>query len=322
MSCSNVKSRVLPLGLAVLVAGVSLAWSAPLAANLYVGTLDDLTGFDGLPVPDGSYIEFRTMYKAGTGLAQWMTYAPESTWIETRNPLKATSKVGAGVIQSARGHGLFAACVSGLEPDKRYVARVFSGPTPEESVAYCDSRPFTYTADDTRSVTNVTFSSVWKAMDGSVLDDTDTDGDGLSDLIETSLSLTEPDDWDTDGDGFSDGFEYMHGMDPREPYCLAIQLAATPVDEELLEEGDNPVFYYDVAWPSVSGLTYHLEYLGDMRAEEEGWVGVTNVTAAGTNMAVPVDDWYLDNPRGFFRVWTVLPTNGVPAGTEEEPAGE
>jgi hypothetical protein len=269
--------------------------------TLYVGTLNDVNGFDGRPLPDGSHIEFRRMYKAGN---TWMAYTPQSPWVETRNPLKATSKAGAGVIQSARGRGLFAACVSGLEQNTQYVARVFSGPTPEESVAYCDSRPFTYTADNTRAVTNVTFGVVWKAMDGSVLED--TDGDGLVDLAEQTLT-TDPDDWDTDGDGFSDGFEHSHYMNPKEAYYLAVQLSTTPADEELLDADEPPVYFYDVTWASISGLTYNLEFVNDMMAPDEDWVGITNVTATGTNTAVPVDEMHLESPRGFFRVWTVLP---------------
>ena len=300
----RIEMKALLAGLAALVAVASVAWSEPqppLAANLYVGTLKDVTGFDGRALPDGSHIEFRTMFKAGN---TWMTYAPESAWVKTRNPLKTTSKVGCGVIESARGRGLFAACVSGLETTNQYVARLFSGPTPEESVAYCDSTPFIYTADNTRSVTNVSF-GIWKALDGSTL--VDTDGDGLVDLAEQTLSDTDPDDWDTDGDGFSDGFEHSHYMDPKEAYYLAVQLSTTPADEELLDADEPPVYFYDVTWASISGLTYNLEYVDDITAPDEDWVGITNVTATGTNMAVPVDEMHLDSPRGFFRVWTVLP---------------
>lgn len=299
----RIEMKALLVGLAALVAVASVAWSEPqppLAANLYVGTLKDVAGFDGRALPDGSFIEFRTMFKAGN---TWMTYAPESAWVKTRNPLKTTSKVGCGVIESARGRGLFAACVSGLETTNQYVARLFSGPTPEESVAYCDSTPFIYTADNTRSVTNVSF-GIWKALDGSTL--VDTDGDGLVDLAEQMLT-TDPDDWDTDGDGFSDGFEHSHYMDPKEQYYLAVQLATTPADEELLDADEPPVYFYDVTWASISGLTYNLEYVDDITAPDEDWVGITNVTATGTNMAVPVDEMHLDSPRGFFRVWTVLP---------------
>lgn len=302
--------KMLGVALAALVAGASMARAEELPQGenmrlLYVGTLKDVQGVDGRPPAEGSYIEFRTMYKAGSGPAGWITYAPESMWIESRNPLKATSKVGCGVIPSARGRGLFAACVSGLGKNTQYVARVFSGPTPEESVAYCDSRPFVYTGDNTRAVTNVTFNGVWKAMDGSALED--TDGDGLFDLVEEKISDTDPGNWDMDGDGFSDGFEHTHYMDPKEKYYLAIRLATTPVDEELLDADELPMSYYDVTWASISGLTYNLEYVDDITAEDGYWVGVTNVTATGTNMTVPVDELHFYNPRGFFRVWTVLP---------------
>lgn len=313
----NGKTRALLAGLAALAACASMAWSAPLAANLYVGTLKDLNGFDGRPVPDGSYIEFRKMYKAGM---DWITYSPESPrLLETRNPLKATSKVGCGVIPSARGRGLFAACVPGLEKGTQYVVRVFSGPTPEESVAYCDSRPFTYTAEDTRSVTNVTF-GIWTAMDGSLLED--TDGDGLVDLAEETVSGTKPDVWDTDGDGFSDGFEYSHYMSPTNRYMVEIQLAVTPVRETLQGEGEGAMSLYDVTWESYPGVMYRLEYQPSMVPAEpdESWTAITNVKALGTNIGLHLEDLLFkdqnlaDSPSGFFRVQPVPEPNGQATG--------
>lgn len=317
MKCLNIKTWGWLAGVVALAAAASMAWAdPPLAANLYVGTLNDLNGVDGRPLPDGSSIEFRTMFKAGAGAMSWMVYSPESENLETRNPLKATAKVGYGVIESARGRGLFAACVSGLETEKRYVVRVFSGPTTEEPVAYCDSRPFVYTADNTRSVTNVTF-GVWKAMDGSPL--VDTDGDGLVDLVEQKMSATDPADWDTDGDGFSDGFEHLHFMNPNEPYSLDIRLASTPAysEEELLDSDEEQVYFYDVAWPSISGLTYNLEFVEDILAEDDEWIGITNVTATGTNTAVPVDEQHFYSPRGFFRVKTIPPEVAPDSGDGE-----
>lgn len=43
---------------------------------------------------------------------------------------------------------------------------------------------------------------------------TDTDGDGLADVSETNIHLTDPNDPDTDGDGISDGDEVAAGTDP------------------------------------------------------------------------------------------------------------
>lgn len=43
----------------------------------------------------------------------------------------------------------------------------------------------------------------------------DTDGDGLSDTHEQSISATDPLVDDTDGDGFLDGDEIAHGFSPR-----------------------------------------------------------------------------------------------------------
>lgn len=326
------KRVVIMAAMAAVFAGRVMAEERPpLAANMYVGTLSDVTGFDGLPLPDGSYIEFRPMYKAGTGLASWRVYPPESSWLEERNPLKATSKVGAGVIQSARGRGLFAACVSGLATTNPYVARLFSGPTPEESVAYCDSRPFSYTGDATRSVTNVTFGA-WKAMDGSTLDDTDTDGDGLSDLVETAMSATDPDDWDTDSDGFSDGFEYTHGMNPLEPYMLAVQLEIVSDDEAWQEAGEEPEPLYSLTWAALSGRTYRVEYQPTM-SPENTWTVIAEEQAPDTTEKfmyhleeVEDDDMFESirtNSSGFFRVRRMnYSTNTVEPSDEEVPSGE
>ena len=45
-------------------------------------------------------------------------------------------------------------------------------------------------------------------------DPTDTDGDGLPDVLEESQYGTDPDDPDTDNDGMSDGWEVDHGLNP------------------------------------------------------------------------------------------------------------
>ena len=42
----------------------------------------------------------------------------------------------------------------------------------------------------------------------------DTDGDGLSDVLENTQYGTDPDDPDTDKDGMSDGWEVDHGLNP------------------------------------------------------------------------------------------------------------
>ncbi len=47
--------------------------------------------------------------------------------------------------------------------------------------------------------------------------DVDTDGDGLCDLAEVNVYLTDPTEPDSDGDGFSDGAEVAAGTDPNLP---------------------------------------------------------------------------------------------------------
>ena len=45
-------------------------------------------------------------------------------------------------------------------------------------------------------------------------DPTDTDDDGLPDVLEESQYGTDPEDPDTDNDGMSDGWEVDHGLNP------------------------------------------------------------------------------------------------------------
>jgi len=52
---------------------------------------------------------------------------------------------------------------------------------------------------------------------GLMLDNPDTDGDGLSDGDEVLVYNTNPLNPDTDGDGFTDGSEVEKGYDPRGP---------------------------------------------------------------------------------------------------------
>jgi hypothetical protein len=326
----NGTTRALLAGLAALAACASMAWSEPLTANLYVGTLKDVNGYDGRPLPDGSYIECRTMYKFVLGTrTNPVAYAPEAPSLETLNPLKATARVGNGVIASARGRGLFATCVSGLETTESYVIRLFSGPSPDESVAYCDSRPFTYTADDTRSVTNVTF-GVWKAMDGSVLDATDTDGDGLSDFVERTQSATDPDAWDSDGDGFSDGFEFMHDMDPLDGR-LVVDFEIVSDSEAWHEAGLEPEPLYSLTWAALSNRTYHVEYQPAM-SQEDAWtfIGETNVPVTTEKLIYHLEDIedfrmferIKANSSGFFRVRRMEYSPDTDEDTSEDPVGE
>jgi hypothetical protein len=50
-------------------------------------------------------------------------------------------------------------------------------------------------------------------VSGSVAPDLDTDGDGLTDLLEILIG-TRPDQSDSDGDGMPDGWEHANGLDP------------------------------------------------------------------------------------------------------------
>jgi hypothetical protein len=57
----------------------------------------------------------------------------------------------------------------------------------------------------------------------------DSDGDGLTDAVETGLG-TNPLDFDSDDDGFGDGHEARAGSDPNDP-------GSTPVTVPSLSHG-------------------------------------------------------------------------------------
>jgi len=44
-----------------------------------------------------------------------------------------------------------------------------------------------------------------------------SDSDGLTDGAEVLIHLTDPNDWDSDGDGYSDAYEVNAGFDPNDP---------------------------------------------------------------------------------------------------------
>ncbi len=70
----------------------------------------------------------------------------------------------------------------------------------------------------------------------------DTDGDGLTDIIETTIHGTDPTDADTDQDGLSDGWEIDHGLNPLDngqSDDLEAQEGSTPESEASGEEENS-----------------------------------------------------------------------------------
>lgn len=64
---------------------------------------------------------------------------------------------------------------------------------------------------------------------------TDTDGDGISDIDESTLYETDPEVTDTDGDGISDGIEIIRGFNPNDPTVEAVVRFESPKETLGLE---------------------------------------------------------------------------------------
>jgi hypothetical protein len=127
----------------------------------------------------------------------------------------------------------------------------------------------------------------------------DRDGDGLPDLEEIFLYLTDPDDPDSDGDGLSDGVEVASCTDPRslgtDPFALPlIDLEiADPMPTTWRWNFAGPGMTYDVIRGTVSSLRAigGLVDLGVVTCIEEG---STDLTTRG------LPDETVPSPGGVF----------------------
>ena len=122
----------------------------------------------------------------------------------------------------------------------------------------------------------------------------DSDGDGLSDALETSLHGTNPAKADTDGDGQPDGHEVRAGTDPRSSASL-LRILDSP---QRLPQGG-----WRIRWSSVPGNTYRLmRWNGDDLSTRQTplWVEVASVTATGT--AAQSDDPSAILSRRYYRI--------------------
>ena len=96
---------------------------------------------------------------------------------------------------------------------------------------------------------------------------TDTDGDGLPDMVEITGTFTNPIHWDSDGDGMPDGLEVMRGLDPLKNDASANPdgdfMAYTVVSDQLVvevekDDGKMEIWGLDnVHSKSKNGETYY-----------------------------------------------------------------
>lgn len=213
------------------------------------------------------------------------------------NPLVRTSYMGMGVV--GENPGKFSENFpTRIESGKWYYARVYTAAEPSNAMYYANSARFTEVPPDQINV--VTFIDVdfgpLQRVDGST--DVDSDGDGIPDDMENTITGTDPTNRDSDFDGFSDWFElhyseYMSANEPDEPLTVTLTDAAT------------------VDWRTipVPGFGYVLEFTDAMPYEAAFTETVWSGTATDADLSVPVADWIGTNStiKGFFRVRAVSP---------------
>ncbi|OGV47087.1 MAG: hypothetical protein A2X46_09975 [Lentisphaerae bacterium GWF2_57_35] len=123
------------------------------------------------------------------------------------------------------------------------------------------------------------------------LDSNDGDGEGMNNSWEKSLG-TDPNKADTDGDGLSDDQERRAGTDPLDAQSSLVMA------EIRLGSNNRPL----IAWASVEGKRYQLEYTGTDLRLNPTYVNVSLViTAAGAVSEVSVSEEVL-NQTGQYRV--------------------
>ena len=172
------------------------------------------------------------------------------------NPFVSTNiQVGMGLNASTADSGLFCA-VFPQRPaaGTQIFARVFNAPTAAEATFYADSAPVAVLANET----TVTFA--FGAM--RALQTGDADGDGLSDSWETLLGIDDRPTADYDDDGMSDLNEMLAGTAPDDPNSkLEFTLVRSQLSTQPLGEGEEPSRQVRVAWQSVPGKKYQLQYV-------------------------------------------------------------
>ena len=123
----------------------------------------------------------------------------------------------------------------------------------------------------------------------------DSDGDGMDDAWETAMfgDLSHDGTGDTDGDGVSDLVEYKTGTNPMD---AASRLSAAAA---VLPGSDQAA----ITWEAVPGRSYHLEYKNDL--SEATWRVVPAGVMVNGSKAICVDNTVAVSSQRFYRVTLV-----------------
>lgn len=173
---------------------------------------------------------------------------------------------------------------------ERVVLRDLYG-NPIHDFAYDDETPWPLGADGNGSSLEVidmngdyNDPANWRASllaggtPGSIEGDTDTDGDGLTDVQELALG-TDPLNADSDGDGVDDGTEVAAGTDPLNSASSFTLVSASrhPVSGAVL-----------LSWHSVPGKTYQCQFSSDLT--EGSWQDVGAPVPASAGITTSFSD--------------------------------
>jgi len=118
----------------------------------------------------------------------------------------------------------------------------------------------------------------------------DTDGDGLVDVDERDLHLTDAEKADTDGDGATDLSEVLAGTDPWDPREVLRLLELNAADPDLRI----------LTWSTVPGKKYQLEFKDRLQDAEWQMLGQP-VQAVGAVTSVE-DQTVAGNSQRFYRI--------------------
>jgi hypothetical protein len=218
------------------------------------------------------------------------------------------SHVGAGIFSSTPT-GDFDIVLDSALLGKQLAARVYDTDDPSTAHYRFDSEIFQFQNDNSTLSRKLTFSAP-----KSLVSNPDSDGDGLTDLEETSGALgfiTDPFKVDTDGDGINDDVELVYGLDPTRQLEVVLTSAPATSPSSVVPLTQD----WFVGWPASTNpyVLYTLEMVQDLLDIQEGEFpsaaaaqrvvrSKQDIHAAQTNWQELVTEWMQTNSIGFFRV--------------------
>lgn len=302
------------VSLLCLFLALSGAFAAPLICGAHIVCPDEPLSIYGYPLPG---LMGQTVGSARVEI--WDADNPDSS-----EPLQV-SHVGAGILSSAPT-GDFNIVLKPSALTKKLKVRVYDTDDPATANYRFDSEDFTLQIDNITLARKISFPDGPKSLQP--IDKTDSDGDGLTDIEETTGFwgyFTDPFKADSDGDGIDDKLEVLYGLDPTSQLEIVLSTtnAVTPAS---IAAG---TLDWLVAWPASTNpyVRYTLDMVQDIKdfptnrfpaALEARRALTTNVTPTRTNWSEIVTEWMKTNSTGFFRVRQEL----LPLPEPEEDASD